>query len=101
MLDLLGDKWTILVIRDLILGKKHYQEFLASPEKIATNILADRLKRLKSANIVVRRAYQYNPVRYEYTLTSRGEALRSILQALASWGLKNFPGTKIFPPFKC
>ena len=95
-LDLLGDKWTILIIRDLVLGKERYQEFLSSPEKIATNILADRLKRLQKAGIVIRQAYQQNPVRYEYSLTGKGKELRQILQALASWGLKNFPGTKIF-----
>ena len=95
-LDLLGDKWTILIIRDLVLGKERYQEFLSSPEKIATNILADRLKRLQEAGIIIRRAYQQNPVRYEYTLTGKGKELREVLKALASWGLKSFPGTKIF-----
>ena len=48
-LDLLGDKWTLVIIRDLLLGKKRYQEFLVSPEKIATNILVDRLKKIKVA----------------------------------------------------
>ena len=96
-LDLLGDKWTILIIRDLVLGKKRYQEFLSSPEKISTNILANRLKRLQNAKIIIRQAYQHNPVRYEYTLTDSGKALRAVLQTLATWGLKNFPGSRIFP----
>ncbi len=99
-LDILGDKWTILVIRDLVLGKRTYQEFLTSPEKIATNILADRLKRLQDANIAVRQAYQHNPIRFKYSLTGKGEELRTVLQALASWGLKSFPGTKVFPSVK-
>lgn len=86
----------MLVIRDLMLGKERYQEFLTSPEKISTNILADRLKRLQDAGIVIRWAYQNNPVRYKYALTDRGDDLRTILKSLASWGLKNFPGTKIF-----
>ena len=94
-LDLLGDKWTLLIVRDLVLGKKQYQEFLSSPEGIATNILADRLKRLQEAGIIVRNAYQHNPIRYEYVLTNKGYGLKSVLNVFASWGLKNFPGTEI------
>jgi len=52
VLDLLGDKWTLLVIRDLVLGKRRYQEFLASPEEIASNILADRLNKLLVAGLI-------------------------------------------------
>ena len=95
-LDLLGDKWTMLIIRDLVLGKERYQEFLSSPEKIATNILADRLKRLQAAGVIIWQAYQQNSIRYEYSLTGKGKELRQILKGLASWGLKNFPSTKIF-----
>src|SRR4029077_12456668 len=69
VLDLLGDRWTILVIRDLVLGKRRYQEFMSSPEQIASNILADRLKRLEAGGLVARRTYQENPARYEYFLT--------------------------------
>jgi len=94
---IIGDKWTMLIVRDLVLGKERYQEFLSSPEKIATNILADRLKRLQSANIVVKQAYQYNPIRYKYNLTGKGKELRTVLQNLALWGLKNFPGTRTVP----
>ena len=96
-LDLLGDKWTLLIVRDLVLGKKQYQEFLSSPEGIATNILADRLKRLQEKGIIAKQLYQHNPTRYEYILTNKGDSLKSVLKALASWGLKNFPGTKTFP----
>jgi DNA-binding HxlR family transcriptional regulator len=74
-LDVFGDKWTLLVIRDFVLGKKRYHEFISSPEKIASNILADRLERLQADNIVTRHAYQQNPIRYEYALTKKGEAL--------------------------
>ena len=55
-LDILGDKWTLLVIRDLVLGKRRYQEFMSSPENIASNILADRLKQLETSGLVTRRA---------------------------------------------
>ena len=66
VLDLLGDKWTLLVIRDLVLGKRRYQEFLSSPEDMASNILAERLNRLQASGLILRRAYQRNPIRYEY-----------------------------------
>ena len=99
-LDLFGDKWTVLVIRDLVLGKERFQEFLLSPEKIASNILSDRLKRLEVAGVIARHIYQYSPTRYEYVLTRKGEGLKPILKSLASWGLEYFPGSKIFPSFR-
>ncbi len=95
-LDLLGDKWTLLIIRDLFLGKKRYQEFLASPEKIATNILADRLKRIEANGLVRQKIYQQNPTRYEYELTRKGEELKPVLEALIKWGRTYYPGTKVF-----
>lgn len=100
VLDLLGDKWTLLVIRDLVLGKRRYQEFLASPEAIASNILAQRLSRLTAAGLIRRHAYQRNPTRYEYFLTEKGKALEPLLEAIIVWGKKQFPGTKRFPRFK-
>ena len=95
-LDIIGDKWTLLIIRDLLLGKKRYQEFLASPEKIATNILADRLKKIEASELVIQKIYQKNPIRYEYVLTQKGEDLRPVLQALKKWGLAYYPGTRVF-----
>lgn len=97
VLDLLGDKWTLLVIRDLVLGKRRYQEFLTSPEEIASNILAERLNKLLGAGLISRRAYQRNPTRYEYLLTKKGKGLEPILEAILVWGKKQFPGTKRFP----
>ncbi len=97
-LDILGDKWTLLVVRDLALGKRRYQEFMASSEKIASNILADRLKQLEGFGLVTRRAYQKNPARYEYVLTEKGEGLRPVLRALIAWGKVHFSITKAIPP---
>ena len=99
-LDIFGDKWTLLVIRDLMLGKNRYLEILSSQEKIASNILADRLKKLQDAGLIMRRAYQLKPTRYEYNLTKKGESLRPVLAAISSWGQKHYPGTKIFPAIK-
>jgi len=97
VLDLLGDRWTILVVRDLVLGKRYYQEFMSSPEQIASNILANRLKKLQVAGLVTRRAYQQHPVRYEYLLTKKGKGLEPVLEAIIVWGRKQYPGTKRFP----
>lgn len=93
-LDVLGDKWTLLVVRDMFLGKKTYGEFLASPEGIPTNILADRLKRLEQHGIIDRTPYQQSPVRYAYRLTSKGQQLSPVINAIIEWGLDNIPGTK-------
>lgn len=95
-LDHLGDKWTLLIIRDLILGKRRYQELMASPEQIATNILANRLKKLEIAGIVMQQAYQQKPTRYEYILTKKGEDLRPVLEALVKWGKAYYPDSMTF-----
>ena len=92
-LDLLGDKWTLLVVRDLLLGKTTYSEFQKSPEGIPTNILAERLKRLQAAGIIGKSQYQERPVRYAYHLTAKGRDLQPVLLAMIDWGNKHIPGT--------
>ena len=92
-LDIFGDKWSLLVVRDLFSGKRTYGELADSPEGIPTNILADRLKRLESAGIITSAAYQERPVRYAYTLTGKGSALGDVLLALVRWGKEYIPGT--------
>ena len=90
-LDIIGDKWSLLVIRDLFAGKSTYGEMLASGERVPTNILADRLKRLEEAGIVEKNAYQERPVRFAYTLTPKGRDMGDILIALVRWGRKHIP----------
>lgn len=92
-LDILGDKWSLLVVRDLLHGKRTYGELARSPEHIPTNILAERLKRLESAGIVASTPYQQRPVRYDYTLTPKGRALGDVLLAFVRWGKQHIPGT--------
>lgn len=92
-LDILGDKWSLLVVRDLLHGKRTYGELALSPERIPTNILADRLERLQSAGIVTRTPYQQRPVRYAYTLTPKGSSLGDVLLAFVRWGKQHIPGT--------
>lgn len=90
-LDIVGDKWSLLVIRDLFAGKSTYGELLASDERMPTNILADRLKRLEQAGIIEKSAYQQRPVRFAYTLTPKGRDMGPILLALVRWGKKYIP----------
>jgi DNA-binding HxlR family transcriptional regulator len=92
-LDILGDKWSLLVVRDLLHGKSTYGELALSPERIPTNILADRLKRLETAGIVSSTPYQERPVRYAYALTPKGSALGEVLLAYVRWGKQHIAGT--------
>lgn len=97
-LDLLGDKWTLLVIRDLLMFDKHlYGEILQSPEHIPTNILADRLRRLAEAGIITKKPYQQNPVRYAYRLTTAGIALGPVLKEIIHWGNQHISHTGVPP----
>ncbi len=97
-LDLIGDKWTLLVIRDMLfLKKKSFNEFLDSPEGIATNILTERLKRLEEHGIIEKRPYTKTPIRYQYSLTRRGEDLRALLMEMIRWGNVYIEGTFVPP----
>lgn len=88
-LDILGDKWSLLVIRDMIFFKKKtYGEFLQSPEKIATNILADRLNFLELAGIIVKKEFPGNKSKILYELTQKGIDLLPILLEIMVWSDK-------------
>lgn len=90
-LDVLGDKWSMLVIRDLYQGKKRFKDFAASPEGIPTNILTNRLNRLTEAGVAEKVSYSERPPRAEYHLTDKGRELLPILKAMLDWGVKHFP----------
>ena len=86
-LDLFGDRWTLLVLRDLLfLGKQRFREFLESPEGIASNILTDRLRRLESAGLIDRKPDQNDKRRNLYAATASGRDLAPILTEIANWG---------------
>lgn len=93
-LDVVGDKWTLLVLRDLLDGKSRFSEFEKSPEGIPTNILTERLRRLEHHELVTR---ERDGRRVDYRLTARGEAMRPILLAMADWGVNNVEGTWVPP----
>ena len=92
-LDVVGDRWTLLLIRDLLGGKTRYGELASSGEHIPTNILADRLKKLERYGLITSRLYSEHPPRREYHLTSAGWELNRVLEAMARWGLKHVSGT--------
>jgi len=97
-LDLFGDQWTLLVIRDMMLfGKRTYQEFLASGEGIATNVLADRLSRLEAAGVVTVRPHPVDRRQRLYLLTERGIDLMPVLMAMVDWSAKHDPKTAATP----
>ena len=84
-LDLIGDKWSLLVVRDLLTGKNTYSDFLTSPENIASNILINRLKTLKEYGIIdVRKDEKRKNIKY-YFLTDMGKDLLPILANMALW----------------
>lgn len=94
-LDIVGDKWTLLVLRDLLDGKTRFSEFERSPESIPTNILTDRLKRLVEHGLAERRPAAGRRVDYE--ITERGRAFRPVLMELVKWGNDHIDGTWVPP----
>ena len=99
-LDIIGDKWTLLVVRDIGLFNKHkHKDFQEAGEKIPTNILADRLKLLVKNGLVEKHLYQNNPPRYEYHLTDAGKGLLPVIKSMAVWAKKHINGTKL-PEFE-
>jgi DNA-binding HxlR family transcriptional regulator len=91
-LEIVGDKWSLLILRDIILlGKSTYGDFANSNEKIASNILADRLKHLCSQNILEKNPDRFNKLKFHYTATQKGLDLHPVIIALLEWGTKYFP----------
>jgi len=93
-LDLFGDRWTLLVIRDLLLGRQRFKEFVASPEGIPTNVLSERLERLRRHGIVALVEAADGSRHPAYQLTPKGRALRTVLAAVRDWGLQWEKGTR-------
>ena len=88
-LDLVGDRWTLAVLGELLRGRTRFSELKASVSGIASNILSDRMRRLERNGIVVRRIYSDHPLRAEYRLTSKGHDLGVVTGALAAWGAQH------------
>jgi DNA-binding HxlR family transcriptional regulator len=92
-LDIIGDKWTMLVVRELMLGKTSFKDFATGPEGIPTNILTDRLGRLQEAGMIEQKPVANDGRRLAYYLTTKGKALKPVLMALVDWGLEWIEGT--------
>jgi DNA-binding HxlR family transcriptional regulator len=91
-LDIIGERWTLLILRDLMLhGSRRFQDFQSSFDGISPNTLSARLKTLEDAGVVERRFYEQHPPRAEYVLTAKGEALRPTLRSLREWGEQYAP----------
>ena len=88
-LEFLGERWTLLVVRDLIGGPRRFQDLQASLDGIAPNVLSERLKVLEEHGVVARQFYSEHPPRAEYALTPRGRELGVVVGALALWGSKH------------
>lgn len=90
VLEVFGDKWTLLIVRDLMFkGKSSYTEFLQSDEKIATNILAVRLKKLEENGIVKKSIAPNNRSKSIYSLTDKGKDLLPIMLEITAWSAKH------------
>src|SRR5262249_43982775 len=86
-LEVVGERWTILILRDLLLqGPRKFQDLQTSLAGISPNTLSARLKKLEENGVIARRFYEEHPPRAEYVLTDKGRALGPVLKALLSWG---------------
>jgi DNA-binding HxlR family transcriptional regulator len=90
-LEVLGERWTLLIVRDVILGLRRFDDFQRSLG-VARNVLTDRLGRLVDAGILERTPYQDHPVRYEYQLTPMGRELGVPVISLMHWGDRHLAG---------
>jgi len=93
-LDLIGDRWSLLIVRDMLLGRSKFQQFLASPENIPTNVLSSRLKLLESSGLIKASLYQRHPPRFAYTLTDKGKKLASVIRAIADFDESSPPKSR-------
>jgi DNA-binding HxlR family transcriptional regulator len=91
-LDVLGDKWTLLILRDMVFaGKSTYGQFLQSAEKMATNILADRLAVLEAHGLLTKAVAADKKSKFTYRLTEKGVATIPIIVELVRWGATHCP----------
>lgn len=88
-LDVIGDRWTLLIVRDMFMGKTRFGEFLASSKGLPPKVLSTRLKKLMEHGLVERNIYSEHPLRAEYRLTERGRSLLPIIKAIGQWGFDN------------
>jgi len=86
-LDIVGDRWTLLIVRDLFLGRRRFSDLLAASPGIPPRLLSGRLKRLEQHGLIERVIYSEYPLRAEYRLTDEGLTLEPVIGAMLTWGL--------------
>jgi DNA-binding HxlR family transcriptional regulator len=100
-LEFLGERWTLLIVRDLLMGPRKFQEFSVSLAGVTPAVLSHRLKVLETHGIVSRRLYSQHPPRAEYTLTEQGLELRPVVRALGIWGARHLGASWTFVHEAC
>ena len=100
-LEFLGERWTLLIVRDLLIGPKKFQDFSGSLSGVAPAVLSHRLKVLEKNGIVSRRLYSEHPPRAEYALTEQGLELRPVVRALGIWGARHLGASWTFVHDAC
>ena len=90
-LDVVGDRWTLLVIRDLRRGHSKFADLLVSLHGISPTVLSERLQSWEQDGLVARQFYSEHPPRAEYVLTAKGDSLAPVLRALYAWGTEHAP----------
>ena len=88
-LDLIGERWTVLILRQLYFGDTRFSQLLQNLPGIPATVLSDRLKKLEEHGLTQRAVYSEHPLRAEYRLTPKGESLQPVLGALAAWGMEH------------
>lgn len=92
-LDLIGERWTVLLLRDLLLhGPRRFVDFQTSMPGLPPNTLSSRLKGLEDSGLVRRELYNDRPLRVEYVLTEKGRSLGPVVEAMRAWGARHLPG---------
>ena len=100
-LEVIGERWTILILQDLLRGYHRFAEMRKSIEGIASNVLSARLKLLERHGIVERRFYSEHPPRAEYHLTRKGHELGVVAGVLAAWGAKHISDAMVLVHTEC
>ena len=100
-LELVGERWTLLVIRDLLKKPRRFQDLESSLAGIAPTLLSDRLKLMEEHGLVTRRFYSEHPPRAEYLLTDKGRELGFVIGALATWGSRHAHPSKALVSEDC
>lgn len=94
-MGIFGDKWTLLIVRDLMFkGKRHYGEFTEPTEGIATNILSDRLGQLQAHGVIIKERDPSHGARFVYRLTQKGKDLLPVMLAIVEWSAKYDPNSE-------